>query len=101
MSKVTEGQDEYLEPNINTETDKLQTNADEPLIHIWETPLPDPTRPHPVPTSGQCTVHRKPKEVQTLPGSDATALRKDQIRTGTSYYSPKTGHKYYVVDPEH
>ena len=99
-SKMVEGQDDYLEPNTNTGSEKLQPNVDEPLIHIWETPLPDPTNPNRMPTSRECTVHRKPKEGQTLSRSNPTALRKDHIRTGTSYYSPNTGHKYYVVDRE-
>ncbi|KAK2157029.1 hypothetical protein LSH36_200g02297 [Paralvinella palmiformis] len=99
-SKMVEGQDDYLEPNTNTGSEKLQPNVDEPLIHIWETPLPDPTNPNRMPTSRECTIHRKPKEGQTLRGSNPTALRKDHIRTGTSYYSPNTGHKYYVVDRE-
>jgi len=96
--KVVDGQDDYLEPNTNTASEKLQPSVDEPLIHIWETPLPDPSNPNRMPTSRECTVHRKPKEGQTLPGSNPTQLRKDHIRTGTSYYSPNTGHKYYVVD---
>ncbi|KAK2157030.1 hypothetical protein LSH36_200g02038 [Paralvinella palmiformis] len=99
-SKMVEGQDDYLEPNSNTGSEKLQPNVDEPLIHIWETPLPDPTNPNRMPTSRECTIHRKPREGQTLSGSNPTALRKDHIRTGTSYYSPNTGHKYYVVDRE-
>ncbi|KAK2157028.1 hypothetical protein LSH36_200g02277 [Paralvinella palmiformis] len=98
--KSLEGQDDYLEPNTTQRAKKLQQNVDEPLIHIWETPLPDPSNPNRMTTLRECTVHRKPKEGQTLPGSNPTALRKDHIRTGTSYYSPNTGHKYYVVDRE-
>ena len=97
---MTERQDDYLEPNTNTEAEKSQTKLDEPLIHIWETPLPDPTNPQLMSTSRECTVHRKPKEGQTTTGSNPTILKKDHIRTGTSYYSPNTGHKYYVVDRE-
>ena len=111
-STVVEGQDDYLQPNTNTHAQKPAAKADEPLIHIWETPLPDPTGNHPQ-QPGTCTVHRNQKG-QTEPrvhpnttegqiqsntsNTNPATTPKETIRTGTSYYSPNTGHKYYVLD---
>ena len=98
-STVVEGQDDYLQPNTNTHAQKPAAKADEPLIHIWETPLPDPTGTHVRPQARECTIHRNPPNMKPAPpGSTPATITHDGTRTGTSYYSPKTGHKYYVLD---
>ena len=101
-STVVEGQDDYLQPNTNTHAQKPAAKADEPLIHIWETPLPDPTSTQIRPHAKECTIHRNNHNsgnpVQIQSGSNPATMTQDGTRTGTSYYSPKTGHKYYVLD---
>ena len=97
-STVVAGQDDYLQPNTNTHGQKPAAKADEPLIHIWETPLPDPNNESAVVPSGGCTIHRGQKEHNVTAGSQPATTTKDVNRTGTSYYSPNTGHKYYVLD---
>ena len=92
----TECQDEYLQPNTNTHSHKAPCKPEEPLIHIWETPLPNPTTDQSNPRPNECTIHRNKANPGTIPNSSLT--KKDTVRSGTSYYSPNTGHKYYVVD---
>ncbi|KAK2157034.1 hypothetical protein LSH36_200g02293 [Paralvinella palmiformis] len=92
----TEGQDEYLQPNTNTQSHKPSCKPEEPLIHIWETPLPNPTADQTIPRHNECTIHRNNGNKQNIQNPSLT--KKGTIRSGTSYYSPNTGHKYYVVD---
>jgi len=92
----TEGQDEYLQPNTNTHSHKQSCKPEEPLIHIWETPLPNPTADQTIPRHNECTIHRNNGNKLNIQNPSLT--KKGTIRSGTSYYSPNTGHKYYVVD---
>ncbi|KAK2157032.1 hypothetical protein LSH36_200g02300 [Paralvinella palmiformis] len=92
----TEGQDEYLQPNTNTQSHKPPCKPEEPLIHIWETPLPNPTADQTIPRHNECTIHRNNGNKPNIQNPSLT--KKGTIRSGTSYYSPNTGHKYYVVD---
>ena len=97
-ASTTEGQDEYLQPNTNPRPDEEVLNQNEPLVHIWETPLPQPGGTGATEQSAHCTIHRIPKDSRVPNGPNVKTATNDIIRSGTSYYSPNTGHKYYVVD---
>ena len=129
----TEGQDEYLQPNTNTQSHKPPCKPEEPLIHIWETPLPNPTADQTIPRHNECTIHRNNGNKQNIQNplltkkgttrsgtNECTLHRNDTERNvhghgqatseyrnntlkgtlpaATSYYSPNTGHKYYVMN---
>ncbi|KAK2157025.1 hypothetical protein LSH36_200g02033 [Paralvinella palmiformis] len=100
-SNVAEGQDDYLEPKSDSNTPNPTIKHEEPLIHIWETPLPDPTKPQTDQSSRTCTIHRTmqpgEKHLRTLTGGEMTSSGKPVVG---SYYSPQTGHKYYVLGPD-
>ncbi|KAK2157024.1 hypothetical protein LSH36_200g02032 [Paralvinella palmiformis] len=97
-SNVAEGQDDYLEPKSDNNSPNPTIKQEEPLIHIWETPLPDPTKPQTDQSSRTCTIHRTmqpgEKHLRTLTGGEMTSSGKPVVG---SYYSPQTGHKYYVL----
>lgn len=90
-----------MEPKSDNNMPNASIKHEEPLIHIWETPLPDPRKPQVDQPSETCTIHRTvqpaDKHLHTLTGGETTS--KDIPAVG-SYCSPQTGHKYYVLGRE-
>ena len=72
--------------------------------HIWETPLPDPKDKEVTASTSQDNEYLTPR-VEQMRNSEVIRTPIEEVGDDvevddnmSSYYSPNTGHKYYVLD---